>query len=85
MKNKELEYIISLCKKIISNIQNLEIANCNSKVSEYVTVTIGAVLEKPHNGFKIWDFFTSADNALYEQKSLQKGKYRIGTMQGNIK
>ena len=54
-------------------------------MSEFVTVTIGAVRDNPHHGYKVWDFFTNADNALYEQKGTQKGKYRIGSMKGNIK
>lgn len=72
------------CQEILENIQsslrNLSIKHKNSKISEYVTLTIGAAVVKR----KVSDYievFHNADEALYVAKNKGRNLYAINEIQ----
>lgn len=65
----------SLAVKVIKSIENLKIPHKNSKVSEFVTMSIGIITVSPNKDNNILDFLQKADDALYQAK--EKGRNQV--------
>ena len=63
--------------RIRDSIDGLFITNVNSKVSEFVTVTIGAINTIPSDNTDILEYMHAADNALYDIKKKSRNGFHI--------
>lgn len=75
--NKTEEEIEKIIVDIRNNIEELQLENVNSKVSNMVTVTIGAVNTVPKKDTDLLEYMHAADNALYEIKKKSRNGYHI--------
>ncbi len=76
-------YLEEKAQMLVEDIKSREIPNEDSKHTNIVTVTVGAVHAIPHKPNKMWDFLSAADETLYYQKSDQKGRVRFYNGQGD--
>lgn len=71
------EYMEARAQHLADTIKERRIPNEDAPSMQIVTVTIGGVCAIPHKPNKMWDFLSAADEALYQQKSAQKGLVRF--------
>jgi diguanylate cyclase (GGDEF)-like protein len=64
----DFEGALTTAKRIIESIQNLGIPHAQSKVADYVTVSIGVACITPQHNEKPLALIEMADKALYEAK-----------------
>lgn len=64
-----------VAEKILKDVQCLNIPHANSKISDYVTVSIGAVTGKVERRQLYEDYIKCADEALYLSKNDGRNKY----------
>lgn len=77
VSNQTQEEVEDIITKIRKNVQALDLENINSKVSNSVTVTIGAVNTIPKKGTELLEYMHAADSALYEIKKKSRNGYHI--------
>lgn len=77
MKERSDEYVEKCAADLVAHIRELRIPHKSSRTDSVLTITVGAVNAIPHKPNKVWDYLSSADELLYEQKMEQKGKYRF--------
>lgn len=58
----------SVAENLRKNVYDLQLNNINSKVTPYLTVSIGISTVIPNSDIQIEDFIKQADNALYKAK-----------------
>lgn len=75
MPNTSLEGVNKVTNLFKENVKRLKIYHKDSKVSDFVTVSIGAALMIPREDISSLDFLKKADNALYRSK--EKGRDKI--------
>lgn len=79
LQNKSLNNLKCLSEKIVKGVENLLIEHKESKVSPYVTISLGvAIVTCPTSVDKI-DCIKYADKALYEAKKSGRNKFIIRT------
>ena len=71
------EYLEERAKMLVDKVRERQIPNVDSKQTDIVTITVGAVCAVPHKPNKMWDFLTAADETLYEQKKEKRGCVRF--------
>lgn len=71
------EYLRKCAQVLINNIKDRRIPNADSPYTNIMTITVGIANAIPSKPNRIWDFLSAADEALYEQKELQKGTFRF--------
>jgi diguanylate cyclase (GGDEF)-like protein len=64
----DFEGAITTAKRILKSIQNMGIPHAQSKIADYVTVSIGVASLTPQENEKALDLIEMADKALYEAK-----------------
>lgn len=75
--NRSEDYVRGYAQKIVDTVREKQIENKNSRVSDVLTVTVGAVCTVPKKHNRIWDFLSAADKALYRQKEEKKGHMKF--------
>ena len=73
----ERNELVNMITRIRDSIDGLFITNVNSKVSEFVTVTIGAINTIPSDNTDILEYMHAADNALYDIKKKSRNGFHI--------
>jgi diguanylate cyclase (GGDEF)-like protein len=68
---------INLAERLLPGIRDLKISNPGSKLSKYLTISIGIVSVVPDKNDDYMDFVYSSDKALYEAKADGKNMFRI--------
>ncbi len=72
------EKILKECLKDVNeNIQSLNIEHKNSKISNVVTISIGAVIYKPYSYVSCNKLYKIADECLYESKQNGRNQFTI--------
>ena len=74
--------IYEVANRIRDKIYNLKIPHENSKISEFVTLSLGTTTFIPYNENSIYEGIKNADSALYEAKT--EGKNRTKKYKENI-
>lgn len=69
--------LVNLIARIRDSIDELFIININSKVSEFITVTIGVINTIPSDNTDILEYMHAADSALYEIKKKSRNGFHI--------
>lgn len=82
MSDRDGDYVRRCAGKIVDTVEKRQIENKNSKVSNVLTVTVGAVCDVPRKYSRIWDFMTAADMTLYRQKKEKRGCVRFADRVG---
>lgn len=75
--DRKTEEITDIIINIRQKIKNLMLENVNSKISKYLTVTIGAVNAVPGKQTDILEYMHAADTALYEIKKDSKNGFLV--------
>ena len=75
--DRKTEEITDIIINIRQKIKNLMLENVNSKISKYLTVTIGAVNAVPGKQTDILEYMHAADTALYEIKKDSKNGFYV--------
>ena len=75
LPNTPSEGALAVAETIRQEIHSLKIAHAQSRVSEYVTLSLGVVSIVPTQGFSPEDLISNADKALYKAK--EQGRDRI--------
>ncbi|MBT3203375.1 MAG: diguanylate cyclase [Gammaproteobacteria bacterium] len=71
-RTKDIATLTEKCRK---NIEQLKIPHKDSKVSEFVTISIGVNTIIPDNKSDITNFIENADLALYRAKETGRNKF----------
>ena len=71
--------ITSLAAYLIHRIQNLKLPHPDSRISEFVTISIGAASIIPHPSNNLDQFIRSADTALYYAKEHGRNQFHISS------
>ena len=66
-----------IAERMRARIEALAIENKSSRVSEFVTVSIGCLTLQPHQGMDINELFKQADKALYMVKEKRRNSIAI--------
>ena len=69
---------LALADRVSANVNALQIPHASSRISEYVTVSIGLATIIPTKGDRVLDFVEMADQALYRAK--EKGRNQAFNM-----
>lgn len=81
IKNKSEEEILEYARKIGSRMREKKIRHDASKISQYVSLSIGIANGTPKETQSVLDIIHYADNALYKAKEEKRGS--IGVHLGN--
>jgi len=73
--NTHKEDACKFAEKMRTEIESLKIEHAKSKVSDYVTVSVGVATMLPLGGIDQKEILTNADKALYESK--EQGRNRV--------
>jgi diguanylate cyclase (GGDEF)-like protein/PAS domain S-box-containing protein len=73
-KSKDKDKAIEFSNMILKNISNLKIEHKNSKVSKYITVSMGLYSNNANDINDIEDVYKSADKLLYKAKESGRNK-----------
>ncbi len=71
------EQVMEKADRIRSRVKELNIPNKFSRGEKIVTVSQGIRNAVPVEGNRLWDFFYTADNALYSVKRSEKGQIAL--------
>ncbi|MBO5293539.1 MAG: GGDEF domain-containing protein [Lachnospiraceae bacterium] len=71
---EEMEQVM---KQVWNMVQGLKMANEDSWVGSYVSVSLGGFCRIPKGGNKLWDFMSMADNTLYRVKTEGRDHFLI--------
>ena len=66
-----------VAEKILSRIHSMKIANEDSEVSPYLTVSLGVVTAVPGQGISSKDFVDTADQLLYKAKDAGRNQFMM--------
>jgi PleD family two-component response regulator len=69
-----------ICEKLLAGVLELKIPHRESAVSEYVTISIGAVSDIVSQDDKWQSYMTRADEALYMTKNKIRHSYTFLNM-----
>lgn len=72
----DLKGAYAIAEKIATSIESLKIPHKGSKVSDYITISVGVHTMTPNSNCNPQDLIRGADNALYEAK--RKGRNQVG-------
>ena len=73
----DIDGAVKIAEKINSDIKQLKIPNSGSKISEFITVSIGINTTIPDNAGGLKDFIEKADKALYKSKESGRNRYTV--------
>ena len=73
----DIDGAVKIAEKINSDIKQLKIPNSGSKISEFITVSIGINTTIPDNAEGLKDFIEKADKALYKSKESGRNRYTV--------
>ena len=65
----------TLANRVRSAVEQLNIANASSEISEYITISIGISILNNYEEKELLEFVKSSDKALYEAKA--KGRNQV--------
>ncbi|ARU59220.1 signal transduction diguanylate cyclase [Oleiphilus messinensis] len=71
-------YAVDLAEKIQRAISTAEIRHAGSKVSEYVTLSMGIAVYQPGKGSSPSALLSAADEALYRAKESGRNRFHLG-------
>lgn len=78
--NSTLESVENIARRIQENIAEKKLPHAQSKVSDYLTVSMGIYLTQ-YTGEDIFELVKHADDALYQAKNEGRNRYKINAKQ----
>lgn len=78
--NSTLESVENIARRIQENIAEKKLPHAQSKVSDYLTVSMGIYLTQ-YTGEDIFELVKHADDALYQAKNAGRNRYKINAKQ----
>ncbi|MBF0266354.1 MAG: diguanylate cyclase [Gammaproteobacteria bacterium] len=77
INHTDVDGVQKVAKKILKEIENLNIEHKTSLTSDYLTVSLGAAITIPKQGVEETEFISRADHLLYGAKRNGRNRYEI--------
>ncbi len=82
LPNTEMPGLGNFAEQLRTQIEELQLAHAGSRVSSWVTISVGAAWLVPAIGMSAADLVARADDALYQAKGLGRNRVAIAALRG---